>query len=71
MVKDVDKVNELIKRKRNKKSKKKSKLNFLNIKKSSSKVILTIKKQPIIRLTNELLSINSEKSVLLHSKRMI
>lgn len=71
MVKNVDKASELIKRRGNKKSKKKSKLNFLYIKKPSNKVIPTIEKQSTIRLTNELLSIKSEKSVLLHFKSKI
>lgn len=67
-MKNVDKTGELIKRRKNKSFKKKSKLNFLNIKKLFNKVILTIEKKPIFRLINELLSIKKEKFVLLHSK---
>lgn len=71
MVKDIYKVSEFIKRRGNKKYKKNSKLNFLNIKKPFNKVIPIIEKQPTIRLTNEFLSIKSDKSVLLHSKSKI
>lgn len=71
MVKDVDKVGEPIKGEGKRRSRKKSKINFLNIEKSSNKVVPITEEQLTVRLRNELLSTKSEKSVLLLSKRKI
>lgn len=70
-MKDVNKAGEPIKGAGNRRSKKKSKLNSLNLKKSSNKVVPTTERQPTIGLTNELLLTKSEKSVPLHSKTKI
>lgn len=71
MVKDIDKAGEPIEKGGNKRSQKKSELDFLNIQKSSNKVVFTTKEQSAIELTNEFLSTESEKLVLLHFKTKI
>lgn len=71
IMKNVDEADKPIKRGGNKRFKKKSKLNSLNIEKSSNEMVLTTKQQPTVGLTNELLSTKSEKSILLHSKTKI
>lgn len=68
IAKDVDKAGESIKERGNRKSKKKSKLNSLNIEKSSNKMVLTTEEELTVRLINKLLSIKIEKSILLYSK---
>lgn len=71
MVKEVDKAGEPIKGGGNRRSKNKSKLNFLNIEKSSNKMISTTEEQPTVGLINELLSTKSEKLVPSYSKTKI
>lgn len=71
IMKDVNKTGEPIKGAGNRRSKKKSKLNSLNLKKSSNKVVPTTERQTTIGLTNELLLTKSEKSVPLYSKTKI
>lgn len=70
-MKNIDKAGKFIKRGRNRRSKKKSKHNFLNIEKLTNEAIYTIEKQLTIGLTNELLSIKSEKLVPLRFKTKI
>lgn len=70
-MKNIDEASESIKERGNKRSKKKSKINFLNIEKLSNKVISIIEKQWIVRLINNLLSRTGKKLVLLHFKTKI
>ena len=70
-MKVVDEAGEPIKEGENRKSIKKSKLNFLNIEKSSNKVVPTMEEQLTVRLTNEFLSTKNEKLVPLYSKTKI
>lgn len=71
MIKNIDKVGKLIKGQEKIRFEKRLKLYSLNIEKSSNKMVSTMEKQQTVRLTDKLLSIKSQKTIILHVKTKV